>query len=479
MWSEVTSIIFSAVYLVVALGIALVVISENRNPIKAISWVMVVLLIPAVGIILYYFFGQDLRHANTIHRKVYRRLSSIPYSFEDYAVVSNPVVRDPLYRPVEKLCERLGDSPVLAASEMRIFTTGYEKFEALFADIRDAKQHIHLEYYALESGRIGNTLADLLIQKVQEGVIVRVLYDDVGSWSARNAFWKRLRRAGVQVYPFMKVVLPYLSSRINYRNHRKIAIIDGEIGYMGGMNIADRYYYGNEMGAWRDTHFRLMGGAVAELQTVFLIDWFLITRRVVHLRDYFPKRPLSATLNPIPIQFFAGSPLGTFRSIEQAINYLILRASHRICIETPYFLPTQTLNEALVMAALGGVEVNLLIPRRGDMTASHLATLSYLDELLEAGVHIFFYKVGFLHSKFLTIDGKVALVGSSNMDFRSFEHNFECACVIYEEAMTQQLEEIFAQDLTNSEPLDHDRWAKRKRWRRLCESVMRLFSPLL
>lgn len=234
MWSEVTSIIFSAIYLVVALGIALVVISENRNPIKALSWVMVVLLIPAVGIILYYFFGQDLRHTHTIHRKIYRRLSSVPYSFEDYAIVSNPIVRDPQYNPIERLCERLGDSPVLAAQEIKIFTTGYDKFEALFADIRAAKQHIHLQYYAIESDRLGNQLADLLIQKVSEGVIVRILYDDVGSWTSRRSFWKRMRKAGVQVYPFMKVVIPYLSSRVNYRNHRKLAIIDGEIGYMGG-----------------------------------------------------------------------------------------------------------------------------------------------------------------------------------------------------------------------------------------------------
>ena len=479
MWSEVTSIIFSAIYLVVALGIALVVISENRNPIKALSWVMVVLLIPAVGIILYYFFGQDLRHTHTIHRKIYRRLSSVPYSFEDYAIVSKPILQKPQYRPVEQLCERLGDSPVLAAQEIKIFTTGHDKFEALFADIRAAKQHIHLQYYAIESDRLGNQLADLLIQKVREGVIVRILYDDVGSWGARRSFWKRMRKSGVQVYPFMKVVIPYLSSRVNYRNHRKLAIIDGEIGYMGGMNIADRYYYGNEMGPWRDTHFRLTGGIVAELQTAFLIDWYLITRRVVHLRDYFPKRLSSVDTPLIPMQFFLGSPMGAWRSIEQAINYLILRATRRICIETPYFLPTQTLNEALAMAALGGVEVNLLIPRKGDVLASHLASLSYLDGLMEAGVHVYFYKAGFLHSKFLTIDGEVALVGSANMDFRSFEHNFECASIIYEAGFTQQLEEIFAQDLDNSEPVIPTRWRNRKRWRRFCESIMRLFSPLL
>ena len=233
------------------------------------------------------------------------------------------------------------------------------------------------------------------------------------------------------------------------------------------------------MGPWRDTHFRLTGGIVAELQTAFLIDWFLITRRVVHLRDYFPKRLTTGDAPLIPMQFFLGSPVGTWRSIEQAINYLILRATRRICIETPYFLPTQTLNEALAMAALGGVEVNLLIPRKGDVLASQLASLSYLDGLMEAGVRVYFYKAGFLHSKFLTIDGKVALVGSANMDFRSFEHNFECASIIYEAGFTQQLEEIFAQDLNNSEPVIPTRWRERKRWRRFCESIMRLFSPLL
>lgn len=473
------SIIFTTLYMLVAIAIAAIVILENRNPIKAISWVVVVLSIPAIGILLYFLLGQDMRRVKLIHRKVYKRISKIPYFFEEYYTKAISPQLSPRWETVANLCKRISNAPLLPAENVTIFTTGKEKFDALIDDITHAKHHIHLEYYTLESDQLGHTIADLLIAKVREGVKVRILYDDVGSWKTKKGYLSRLRNGGVQIYPFMEVVLPFFSSKVNYRNHRKIAVIDGGIGYVGGMNIADRYYQGNELGAWRDTHLRLQGAAVSELQSAFLIDWYLVTRRVAYFHDYFapPQTPISE--NGIPMQLVLGAPIGKWRSIEQSIISMILHAQKSVFIETPYFLPTPLLNQALSIAALSGIDVRLIVPKKGDSKSVQYASFSYLEELLSAGVKIYLYQEGFLHSKLLTIDEDVCCIGSANMDFRSFEHNFECTAVFYNQSMTQQMNAIFEEDILRSEPVSLSRWKQRPRRQKNFESVMRLFSPLL
>lgn len=484
MWSQLSSLFFSALYFLVALGIALVVISENRNPIKAIAWVLVVILMPAVGIVLYYFFGRDLRRTNIVHRRVYRRFKNLPYLFKNSLLQHDNIeVQEAKFRPIAQLCEHLGGAPLLPISDVDIYTQGEDMFAALLADLRGATRFIHMQFYAFLDDRIGSRVAEILMAKAREGVHVRLLYDDVGSISCSNKFWQKLRAAGVQVYPFMRVIFPILSSRINYRNHRKLVIIDGDIGYIGGMNVADRYYYGNQLGLWRDTHIRFRGVGVAELQSIFLTDWYLVTRRVVYVEDLYLQSSLPTShyynASCIKAQFFAGSPLQEWRTIEQVIISIVLRATHHLYIETPYFLPTQALCKALTIAVLGGVEVVLIIPKHGDVKFSHYASCSYIDGMLEAGVKVYFYHGGFLHSKLITADSELTLVGSANMDFRSFEHNFEDVGVLYDAALTKRFEEKIQADLHQSELVEAVRWKKRKRSQRLLESVLRLFSPLL
>lgn len=473
------SLIVSILYGILVLTIAVVVMAENRNPIKAIAWVIVVLLVPVVGIGFYFLFGQDLRHVNMIHRKVYHRLSSLPYSFGEHTNRELIEKIPSTYHPLVHLCKEISNAPLLPVEHADLFVRGKEKFETLLQDIEQATHHIHLEYYAFDSDELGVRFASLLVRKAREGVKVRILYDDVGSWKTKKKFLNRLRDSGIQIYPFMKVVFPFFTSKVNYRNHRKITIIDGKVGYIGGMNIANRYYKGNELGPWRDTHVRITGAAVSELQSSFLIDWYLVTRRVVYFHDYFLPQLLDTTQETIPMQLVLGTPFGAWRSIEQTFISMILRASRSVYIETPYFLPTPTLSHALTIAALGGIDVRLILPKRGDSLATQYASLSYIEELLLAGVKVYLYEKGFLHSKVLTIDGQLSFIGSANMDFRSFEHNFESSALFYSAEFTGRVNKTFFEDLACSQDLALSSWSKRSRGQKLKESFFRLFSPLL
>ena len=276
----------------------------------------------------------------------------------------------------------------------------------------------------------------------------------------------------------MRVAFPLLSTTVNYRNHRKIVVIDGSIGYVGGMNFAQRYLTGNQLGRWRDTHFRITGVAVAGLQSSFLSDWYTVSRKVVNMDRYFDPNALANAYSP-SIQFVQGGPFTHWHVLEQAIIYLISRANRSIAIETPYFLPTENLNNALITAALAGVKVELMIPDRTDSRLTTYAANSYLAQLLEAGVEVYRYQAGFLHSKLLLIDERIASIGSANMDFRSLEHNFEIAGILYDEGMTRRLRQIFEEDKRSCLRLETESWAQRG-WRvRFAESFMRLFAPLL
>lgn len=474
--------IISALYLFLVISIMVVIIGENRNPLKAIPWLLVVLFVPVIGVILYIFFGEDLRHVYLINRKVYKRLSIIPTELAKRNEGLFEVDADNTVR----LLEKNSASPLLGYDSVQIFTIGKSKFDRLKQDIANAKDHIHLQYYAFNDDELGQELAALLIHKAKEGVAVRILYDDVGSWGTKRAFWLRMRKEGVEVYAFMKVAFPILSSRANYRNHRKLVVIDSRVGYLGGMNIADRYAKGDSLGPWRDTHFRFTGDVLAEMESCFLLDWYLVTRRVVSNigTKYIAELNAPAKVPPtkgeaLCMQLVKGAPNGMWRTIEQTMVALILRAKKKVCIETPYFLPTEPLNSAIMIASLSGVEVELLIPKKGDSFFVQKASLSYVDPLLEAGVKVYRYEKGFLHSKFLTVDGEISMVGSTNMDFRSLEHNFEIAAVIYDVAVANELNTVFKEDLRHSSAILLEQWRRRSRTKRFGESVMRLFSPLL
>lgn len=468
------SYILLTIYTLSIVGVILVIISENRNPLKSMPWVIVLVLAPVVGLFFYFFFGQNLSKRRSISRRMRKQLDAYVSQSEQ---VEHPEV--PTYlQPLERLLTDSGHAVPLYGSHLTIYADGETKMAALLEAIAAAEHHIHLQYYIIDNDQIGGRLCEALIAKAREGVEVRVLYDDVGSRAVRKGFFDRMSEEGIEVHEFLHVQFPRFTSKVNYRNHRKIVVIDGRVGFFGGMNIADRYCKGTTaLGPWRDTHFRVEGGVVDGLQLSFLNDWFATTRQqLTMIEKYYPAVPLH--INNV-IQLLPSGPLGKWRTLQQAICMAIGRARRRIWIETPYYLPSETLNNALQTAALAGIDVRLMLPLHSDSRMVDLAVHSYLDDMLQAGVKVFFYTAGFLHSKLLLVDDELAVVGSANLDFRSFEHNFEINGFVYDRDFVARLSHLYAGDLTRCHEVTAAEWFPRPRMRRMAESVLRLFSPLL
>lgn len=465
--------LFVLLYTITILGLILVIIAENRNPLKTIPWVIVLMLVPGLGLIFYIWFGQDNRRQRIISRKTYRRIMKHPRTGKMQA--DSCVVREP-YKELATLLNKTKDAPLLYGSDLKIYTNGKDKFHDLFEDIRRAKHHIHIQYYIFCDDETGCRLQELLIRKAQEGVEVRVMYDDVGCWNVKNRFFEVMKREGVMVYPFLKVVFPIFSSKVNYRNHRKVVVIDGNIGYMGGMNVADRYVEGLKWGVWRDSHFRITGKGVQGLQTAFLLDWYVVSKEIINGKVYYPSVHVGSDNI---MQIVTSGPVGPWRILSQAEIYTITNAKKYVYIQTPYFLPTEALNQALQIAARGGIDVRIMLPERSDTRMANLASRSFLADMIRAGVKVYFYQPGFLHAKLLLSDDYLCCIGSANMDFRSLEHNFEINAFVYQSDFAVQMKKIFMHDMEQCKRITPLLWLKRPLRKRFSESFMRLFSPLL
>lgn len=465
--------IFILLYCVTILGLVLVIITENRNPLKTIPWVIVLLLAPGIGLLFYFFFGQDNRKQRVVSRRVYKRIMKRPLE-EPLPPDACTVPED--YKPLSTLLSNSNRSPLLYGTRIDTYTEGNALFDELLREIRAARHHIHIQYYIFCDDETGNLVKQALMEKARDGVKVRLIYDDVGCWNVKNRFFREMRGAGVEVYPFLKVAFPVFTSKVNYRNHRKIVVIDGRVGFMGGMNVADRYAKGTDWGTWRDTHFKFIGRGVAGLQASFLLDWYVVSKRLLNAPVYYPP---AAIYGDNILQVVTSGPVGPWRTLLQATIFAIANAKRSIYIQTPYFLPTEGLNQALQTAALGGIDVRLMLPLRSDTRSAHMASHSFIDDLVKAGAKVYFYLPGFLHSKLLVIDDRLASIGSANMDFRSFEHNFEVNAFVYQNAFALQMKQIFLADMQHCMRLVPAQWLKRPLKQRIVESFMRLFSPLL
>lgn len=472
-WSEIFGTFFYILYFFIVLFTIFSLILDNRSPIKTMTWILVLFFFPVVGLIFYFFFGRSTRKERLISRKRYIRLSKRPMAE---------------YQSQESLQDETGKSRLMAffkrvnkalpfgGNKMEIYTDGYSMLQALIKAIAGARHHIHLQFYIFENDAVGRLLRDLLIDKAREGVKVRLLYDDVGCWKVDRLFYDQMLCEGIEVLGFLKVRFPLFTSKVNYRNHRKIAIIDGRVGFIGGMNIAERYIRGFSWGRWRDTHVRLSGKAVYGLQTSFLTDWYAIDRTLLTSAEYFPKMREEGS---VVAQIVTSDPVGEWKDIMQGVVLAICNAQRYIYVQSPYFLPTEEVMNAFQTAALAGVDVRVMIPERADTFLTHMGSLSYLDELMAAGVKVYMYKAGFLHSKLIVSDDEVASVGSANMDFRSFEHNFEANAFFYDKETALALKEIFLNDQRSCLLLSRKQWAMRPRKQRVIESVVRLLAPLL
>ena len=474
---QILSTIFLVVYTLTIIGVVLVIITDNRNPLKTLPWILVLVLAPGAGLAIYFFFGQNLSKRRIISRRTRKRITTRLEENDAAGGTGIPPQRLPLAR----LLSQTALAVPLYGSRLTPYVDGKTKMDALLEAIAGARHHIHIQYYIFSDDETGRRLRDALTAKAREGVEVRILYDDVGCTGVKKAFFEGMRADGIEAYSFLHVKFPRFTSKVNYRNHRKIGVIDGRIGFIGGMNVADRYVLGIERGngkreRWRDTHFRIEGSGVAGLQASFLSDWSATTKQAVGGPAYFPA-PERLTDNVM--QIVPSGPLGKWRTLLQAVEYAVSRAAQRVWIETPYYLPSETLNAALQEAALAGIDVRLMLPERSDSRVVDLASHSYLDDMMQAGVKIAFYTPGFLHSKLLLIDDDLAVVGSANMDFRSFEHNFEVNAFVYDRAFNARLAAIYETDLGDCRRVTPGDWFRRPSTRRWAESFMRIFSPLL
>ena len=461
---QILTYAFLVIYTVTILGIVLVIITDNRNPLKTLPWIIVLVFAPVVGLVFYFFFGQNLSKQRIISRRTRKRITM---QLEEALDDGRPDIPDE-HLPLARLLAATIHSVPLYGSRITPYTDGKSKMEALLAEIARAKHHIHIQYYIF--------CDDTLVAKARQGVEVRILYDDVGCSGVKKSFFEGMRREGIEAFAFLHVKFPLFTSKVNYRNHRKIAVIDGCVGFIGGMNIADRYVRGTEWGSWRDTHFRIEGSGVAGLQIAFLSDWSATTKRHVSGSEYFPA---AQRYTDNILQIVAGGPLGKWRALLQADSYAVSNARKRIWIQTPYYLPSDVLNSALQVAALAGIDVRLMLPARSDSKVVDLASHSYLDDMMKAGVKILFYKPGFLHSKLLIIDDSLTVIGSANMDFRSFEHNFEANAFIYDREVNSEMKRIFLEDQQQCRRIIQHYWRHRPLYQKGIESIMRLLSPVL
>ena len=472
-WGIVAVLAFRLVYLAVILFTIVIVLLDNRNPVKTMAWILVLVFLPVVGLAFYFFFGRNTRKERLISKKGFSRLSKRPMAeYQAQEALGDFTGRNQLI----PFFHRVSNALPFEGNDVQVFTDGYSMYQELFRRIAKAKHHIHLEFYIFENDAVGRLLRDLLIDKAREGVSVRLLYDDVGCWDVNPMFYDEMLCEGIEVRSFLKVRFPQFTSKVNYRNHRKLAIIDGKVGFIGGMNIALRYLKGVPWGVWRDTHICLKGKAVYGIQTAFLTDWFAVDRTLLTSAQYFPKMD---TVGTSVAQIVTSDPVGEWHDIMLGLVKAISCAQRYIYVETPYFLPTEQVMAAFQTAALSGVDVRLMIPKKADAFITHKGTMSYLDELMKSGVKVYFYRAGFLHSKLWLADDEWASVGSTNLDFRSFEHNFEANAFFYDEKTVCTMKEIFLEDMKKCMTLSQKIWDKRSFKNKIVESVVRLLAPLL
>lgn len=473
-WSYWMIVALAIVYVFSVTTSIIVVLRENRNPIRSLAWVISLIFLPFVGLIFYLFFGRSLKNVRMISRHKKRKLMRATAT---KSVDLRGLDLSEERRQLIVLAHSLSKTQFTLNNRIDIYTEGASKFQALKTDLRNARHSILLQYYIFADDGLGNEIAEILIDKARQGLNVMVIYDHVGSFSTSKRFFSRMREAGVDVHPFFRVTFPQLANRINWRNHRKIAIIDRNIGYIGGMNIADRYIHGNsDSPIWRDTHFRVEGDIVESLLLSFAIDWTFMGQPIA--KDKIHQVPTSFR-NNVGIQLLASGPVDKWDNIALCFLKAISTARKSIYIQTPYFLPTDALQHALEAAALAKVDVRIMLPEKCDSVMLRHASFSYITQCLRAGIKVYLYRPGMLHAKSMIIDNDLVTAGSTNFDFRSMENNFEANLFIYDSDVNQAMRDIFFTDIKDCIKLNLTMWRKRPLTHRLLESILRLLAPIL
>lgn len=477
-------VLISLLYILILLFVCVQIVITINYSGKALAYLLFAIFIPVIGIVFYFTFGINYWKKRKYNKKILQDSQILDHlkngvvqykessiSRFDKSVQQNSELASMLMRDL--------GSPLTKNNKVTLLKNGEEKFPNLLEAIRNATHHIHFEYYIYEYDTIGNEIIELLIQKAKEGVKVRLMYDDFGSPTIKKRTRKRMREAGAKVLPYHKVIFYLLANRFNYRNHRKIVVIDGQTAFVGGINVSDKYINNNKNKLyWRDTHLRIDGPAVYYLQYLFISDWKFCCDEELETNDSYFKIPEKKAENSF-VQIAASGPDSILPSILYSILQAIYLAKKEILITTPYFIPGDGIINALNVAALSGLSVKLLVPGISDSRFVNAASKSYYNKLLEAGVEIYFYKKGFVHAKTLVADSMLSIVGTANMDYRSFEFNFEVNALVYDQEIAEEMRNTFFEDLKNAEQIDKKTWMSRPWYIQLPEKIARLFSPVL
>ncbi|SMO40485.1 cardiolipin synthase [Saccharicrinis carchari] len=479
-------LLFEIVYLITILVVVFRVLYDTRSGVKALAYILLIILVPFLGMFFYFFFGINYRKRKLYSRKIvedeilHQRILSHIWNYSEQVIHSGLLSAE--HFNLTRFIRNSSTSPLTGNNAVKLLLNGEEKFPELLNAIENAKSHIHLEYYIYENDDTGNAIADMLIKKAQQGVEVRFMYDDFGSHNLGRDFIRKLEENGVETAPFYKIKWYALVNRLNYRNHRKIIVIDGEKSFIGGINVSDKYRNDNPAKNdlyWRDTHLMIEGPATFYLQYIFLCDWNFCARNKMQFGvNYFPIDSQKAKITDELVQIAPSGPDSKLPVIFYSLLEAIGSAKKQVLITSPYFIPGESLMDALLIAAKSGITIKLLIPGKSDSRIVNSAARSYYKELLRHGVKIFEYKKGFVHSKVMIIDDSLSVVGSANMDYRSFDLNFEVNAMLYSKTLTQQLQQAFNNDLKQSSEINPMDWINRPKYIHLYEKVVGLFAPI-
>lgn len=464
-------------YALVIASVALAVILGNRSVPKTLTWVLILVFLPIIGLLLYLFLGQDNRKIRLISKRALKRIVDNPIPTN--AKIDKENYPEKYSTIISLMASISPQASLFGNNSVQFECSGKEFILSLIKDINQAQRTINIQFYIFLDDSLGRFIRDILIDKAKKGIKIRLLYDSVGCWNVKRNFFAQMQSAGIEVEDYLPVRHPQIARRVNYRNHRKLIVIDGHIGYVGGMNIADRYVKGLKWGKWRDTNIRIEGDGVYGLEMSFLTDWYFAMKGKMGKSSSFPQISPLKTTHDVKIQIATTGPVGQWREIMQGYLHLFSQCREYLYIETPYFIPTESIRHVICNVALSGCDVRLIIPERCDTRFVHAVSQSYIQEFLDAGVKVYSYKTGFLHSKLIVMDNDFTSIGSTNIDCRSFENNFEIGAFIYNQDIAMQAKNIFLKDQAESERLYTRHWKRRSHWRKFKESLLRLLSPLL
>lgn len=459
--------------IILLLQMPLIIFLEYRQPAKAIAWLLVLFMLPLVGFVMYYFI--DRRFSSRQKKESSRENHHAAPDITKWKHI--PKICPQADRRLLRLLSHFPSPSMMSRYNKNVvLTNGQTAFPAILEAMEQARHHIHIDYYIFREHGIGEQFTEIMIRKAGQGVEVRFLYDGIGSHGLTEEFIAKLESKGVETGCFSPPWLSLFGKRINYRNHRKIVIVDGQVGFFGGINVGDEYLGKDpKLGFWRDTHMRVEGEAVHSLQRTFMADWLFVKKQELEGEAYFPEVKVTSTGW---VQIVAGGPDGRWEVIQGSAIACIGAAKHSIRIATPYFIPDPGLVSALKLAALSGVDVRILLPGIPDTRVIYWASLSYIKELLQSGVRFFCYQKGFMHAKVTLIDDCIGCVGTANMDLRSYYKNFELNALFFDPSVIARLEQDFTADLEDSVEITLEKYVNRSRLQKAKEVLAHVLSPL-